>query len=744
MCLYLIQVSDWDMLSGHPLKRCSIVTGRSQPESAGSQIREPPRPPSHFFGRKAYVEEMVNLINVCHKSGRGARLVIRGYGGIGKTSVALAVCHHAAVRELFGELRFFVECESTETPALLLQDIASCLGINLSHGDPHTIVMTGLKKICDSRSLLLVLDNAETFLYTSTHSHAKEVDEILSGISAISNITLVLTKRGFETPIAVEWNSIKELDVLSLEAARQIFHSVTGLTFVDLDLIQLDSLLVAVDCVPLAVRLLGQVAQSGNESLDQLHKRWTSHTTDLLRLRGRPDHRETSVSASIEVSLQSKLMKANNHAKRLLSVVSYLPDGLLLAHLEELSREWDADVEDAAHLLKQLSLAHLSSNSHFLTTLSPIREHISRHHSICDRDLNLLRSWHLQLANRGGCQPGDHLFLSVQADLSTNQSNISFLMQRCIDNCLLEDDFLEAVINFSIFLYWSSPNEDLLESVLAHPDSREIASRYRGCLLFELYRILSSKYDYINAKIALHEARVEFEAVGDSLNVINCTQGLGNIFQLQGDYINAQVNYERAISEFGLLGDPLGAAESIFRLAGVLYDRFDYLNSQVNLEKAHSEFKRLGYGLGAARCIQLLGDILYVQSDYVNAQGKYEQALSEFKLLGDRLDAAQCIQGLGDVLYKQSDYLNAQVNIEQALSEFKLLGKRLGAAQCIQRLGDILYKKGDYACAKAFFGKAQAEFVSIGLTAGVNCCEEMLERISQLEHEDCDGNTSLS
>jgi hypothetical protein len=72
---------------------------------------------------------------------RGARLAIRGYGGIGKTSVALAVCHHPKVQAAFERRRFFVECDTAETPTLLLQEIGSCLQIDLSQGNAIDLII---------------------------------------------------------------------------------------------------------------------------------------------------------------------------------------------------------------------------------------------------------------------------------------------------------------------------------------------------------------------------------------------------------------------------------------------------------------------------------------------------------------------------------------------------------------------------------------------------------------------------
>jgi tetratricopeptide (TPR) repeat protein len=735
-------------------------------------IRKPPLPPPHFFGREAYVNRIVHIIQTCHESGRGARLVVRGYGGIGKTSVTLAVCHHPTVHELFGDLRCFVRCEAAETPALLLREIASCLQISISQGDAYSLVMTGLKRMSITQPLLLILDNAETFLY---HSDGKEIDAILSEISAIRNITLILTKRGVDNPIAVQWDKMEELAVLSLEAARKTFLSITEHDSADSDCAGIDLLLTALDCVPLAVSLLARVAQSSKVGLDRLQVRWSRRKTDLLGLHGRLGDREASVSTSIDVSLRSRLMEENEHAQRLLTIISYLPEGILVAHIDKLSARWDANVDDAEHLLTQLSLAHKSSNERFLTTLSPIREHISRRHPITGSDLKLLQTWHLELANKGECGPGDPAFCSTQVELAINQNNISFILQRMIERDKIDRDAIDAVLNVSRFLYWSAPNAHLLRLLLSSQHFELMESKIRARLQFQLQDILRMQNDnigartaalrareefqkigdslgmaqctrrlgdihymqsdYSGARDALEQARSQFEILGDRLGSAQCTQSLGDIHYMQSDYSNAHDKLERSRSEFEMLGERLGAAQCIKSLGNIHYMQSDYSNAEVKLEWACSEFKSLGDLLGAAQCTRRLGDIRGIQLDYLDAQVKLEHARSDFEVLGDRLGMAQCTQSLGVIHYMQHEYFIAQVKIEQAHSDFEELGDRLGAAQCIQSLGEIFYKQSDYSISKVKLELAHSEFENLGNHVGTAQCIRRLGNIYEMQKD---------
>ena len=80
---------------------------------------------SIFHGREAEVQHTVDLL----MNKPPARVAILGPGGIGKTSIALAVLHHADVRVLYGDRRCFVSCEATTSADAVAHALADRGGL---------------------------------------------------------------------------------------------------------------------------------------------------------------------------------------------------------------------------------------------------------------------------------------------------------------------------------------------------------------------------------------------------------------------------------------------------------------------------------------------------------------------------------------------------------------------------------------------------------------------------------------
>jgi hypothetical protein len=462
--------------------------------------------------------------------------------------------------------------------------------------------------------LLLVLDNFETAWHSERVDH-EQISKILLQISSVQHLSLVVTMRGIEKPHGVKWDKLEELGVLTLDAARKVFLSIADECAATSGL---DDLLRDVDYIPLAVTLLAWVSQTGDESVDDLHYRWREEKTKLLN---RGAGRDANIETSIELSLGSRLMKDCPAALQLLSNVCELPAGISnrRGDISAQTTIPEGSVSRAVHTLKQLSLAHTStlSSSH-LTTLSPIRAYMRHYRRSHNRDLDLLRQWHLSLAHKGDCQPGDPEFCENVDGLTPNQENISYILREMIDSRNEGEKIVTAVLHFSKFLYWTKPSDDLLRYLLEAAQRKRfvIPTKVKPKLLHRLGNIMRTQSDYDGARSALEEARTEFKCIGKRLGAAQCLQSLGDIMRMQSDYEGARSA----------------------------------------LEEARTEFESIGKRLGAAQCRRSIGDIMRMQSDYEGARSALEEARTEFESIGNRLGAAQCLQSLGDIMLMQSDY----------------------------------------------------------------------------------------
>ncbi|KZV63938.1 hypothetical protein PENSPDRAFT_691216 [Peniophora sp. CONT] len=323
-----------------------------------------------IYGREVEIETAVDMI----QNKAPARVAILGPGGIGKTSIALAVLHHEDIERLYEDWRCFLSCEATTTADAVVRALADALGLvmisDISSETSRHHLISHLKAI----SGIICLDNFETPLDSDRHA----VEELLNEIAALPSITLLITSRDTGIP-AIGWTSppLAHIEPFSQEAALltwdDICHGHDEYAIKLLD---------AVDCMPLAVTLLARLA-SVEGSTKGIWARWETEYTDLVRA-GRDDHRLLSVGASIDLSLRSLNQREEAHA--VIGIICIFPSGL-----------WDHDISAlhdalkdqlsfrrAVTLLKQLSLVYTEPESYKETpmtnVLSPVRHYIRKHH----------------------------------------------------------------------------------------------------------------------------------------------------------------------------------------------------------------------------------------------------------------------------------------------------------------------------------------------------------------------------
>ncbi|KAJ6528615.1 hypothetical protein DFH09DRAFT_1413374 [Mycena vulgaris] len=328
-------------------------------QSSTSSLYLLPASPKIFYGRDGEVHELINVL-LGPDPGRTA---ILGPGGIGKSSLALAVLHHEDLVLRFGSRRYFISLESSTSAADMFTTIAAFFDIDASAKVSRAIVryLSDLAAPC-----VLVLDNLED-CWENLSSRA-EVEDFLSLISEIPHLQLMVTMRGAERPGQVKWTGpfLLPLNRLNDMAARQTFLDIVD----QIDDDELTALLALTDNLPLAITLMANVASF--EGAESLLNRWADETTSLL---SEGFNQESNLDKSITISLSSARMLSNPQARGLLSFMSLLPDGLSEDALMQMKLPFSPHVARSKSTLLRCSLIYSAADGR-LRTLAPIREYV--------------------------------------------------------------------------------------------------------------------------------------------------------------------------------------------------------------------------------------------------------------------------------------------------------------------------------------------------------------------------------
>ena len=665
-----------------------------------------------FHGRDEWVDEAVRLLvaNVT------ARLAILGPGGMGKTTVALALLHDPRIDKYYRNGRLFLSCEALIDADSIVVSLAKLLGVSATN-DLLTAVVAHLKH--KPRTVLL-LDNLET-VWLRDGGPAAAVDELLGRLSQIPSVSLIITCRGTDLPQPVEWSNIGStvLEPFSLEAALETFQARAGQRLVSTDMNCAKELLNAVDRMPLAVSLLGQLARRGNTVHDLLD-RWNRKRTALLRTHGTSRFNNAGVSIELSISMVCSA-DDTRESLQLLSVCSTLPDGLRQDVFKRLSQQFE-DIERARDSLCAYSLVSLDAEG-VLKMLSPVRHHLLERHPIHPNHRNALCSIYFEIAQQLP-QKMDEYFKDRAAAAAPEIDNLSSLLLTLVQHP--SQQIVNAVVSLTWFAYWQQPNVNVALALIPylepHPTWKAICMQIIGNSQPKLY-------DYENAMESLMTAAQLFLDVGDRSQAAWCKCRAGDLLRQLGKYDQAETLLNEAQNMYQELGDDFGGAQCRWNLGNLLRRKNDFTAAIDHLSAARQTFNEVSETLYIAQCTSSLGLVYLDQNNLESAEVEFNDALSAFGRLGHMDKAAHCMRLLGNVRHRQSDLGQAEQLLADAEKLFTDNDVRLGLAHCASDFGFLRIDQGRPEQAIAHFKSAYHLYRESQMDSYAEECRERTEKL---------------
>ena len=509
-----------------------------------SILGESPPPPSRtFFGRNELVEEIVGLAENL------TPIALIGTGGIGKTSIALAVLHHNRIKLRFGDHRRFIRCDQfAASPAHFLRRLSHVIGAGIENPED----LTRLQRFLSSKEILIVLDNAESIL-DPLGTNAQEIYAIVEELGRFSNICMCITSRISTNPPDCKRLAIP---VLSMDAACDTFYRIYG---GDDRSRVVNRILEQLDFHPLSITLLATVAHQNQWDTNRLAAEWERRRTRVLQTQ-----HNTSLAAAIEVSLASPMFRElGPDARELLGVIAFLPQGVDEKNLRWLFpiASYRTEIFDKFCIL---SLAY--RNNGFIMMLAPLRDYLSPKHPMSSPLL---------------CAAKERYFTRVSVDIDLNRPSFresqwikseDVNVERLLDVFTMidadSDSIWDTCAGFMEYLHRHKPRPTILKpKIEGLPDDH----RSKLVCLFQLSELFYSIGNYVESKQLITHALKLSREQGDDRWVARILLQLSDINRVMGLPEEGIQQAEEALDIFERLGDTIKQADCLTTLAQWLW-----------------------------------------------------------------------------------------------------------------------------------------------------------------------------
>jgi hypothetical protein len=285
---------------------------------------------------------------------------------------------------------------------------------------------------------------------------------------------VLVTMRGTQRPApSAGWSLpfLPPLHSLHLADAVDVFRHISG----TMDEFA-EQMVKEVDCIPLAVTLLGHMVQEENETTASLAKRWAKERTALIENGG--DDRLSKLDTSIQCSISSPRMRADTSATDILALLSILPDGFpnregMLDRLQTYLPP-EINLHKAVSTLRRVALVHgvTLADTPRLRLLSPVRHFSKANLRIPPELRTALIDLYIAILEDGRDYSDPHSHASIPPELLN--------IRGVFAEAYASGDCREALVRASIIytewlVFMGSGSEEIIQlAIQSIPDSGEL------------------------------------------------------------------------------------------------------------------------------------------------------------------------------------------------------------------------------------------------------------------------------
>ena len=565
----------------------------------------PPPQPRACFGRDGLIEKIVGLADTLNP------IALIGAGGVGKTSVALAVLHHDRVKERFGDNRRFIRCdEFPASRANFLRRLSKVIGAGIEN--PEDLVP--LRSFLSSEEMFIVLDNVESIL-DPQGPDGKEIYRVVEELSQFCNICLTITSRITAVPPGCE---TLEVPALSMEAAYDTFYRIYEYGERSAPV---DSILKQLDFHPLSVTLLATVAYQNKWDNSRLAREWERRRAGVLQT----EHND-SLAATIELSLASPMFKElGPYARELLGIVAFFPQGV-----DEKNLDWlfptIPNVDVIFNKFCILSLAYRSGT--FVTMLAPLRDYLRPTDPTQSPLLGTTKSLYFTrlLVN---VNPNAPTFEETQW-ITSEDINVEHLLDVFTSIDTNSEHVWEACAGFMAHLYWRKPRQTVLRPKIERLPDEHLS---KPACLFQLSRLFDSMGNAAEQKSLLLHVLTLCRKEGNDYGVAQTLLELSEANRMLGLSEEGIQEVREALGIMERVGSTADRALYLNALADLLHDN-KQLDAAQDAASRAINFGERGQEFEICRSHQILGEIFSSKGERTEAIHHYDLALgiaSSFK-----------------------------------------------------------------------------------------------------------------